>query len=60
MHTWYHLRLDPNLDSLRGMPEFDSLYQRVRTDLAEQAMHVQSFKAGGELAYLHRRRSLPR
>jgi TolB-like protein/Flp pilus assembly protein TadD len=47
--AWYHLEQDPNMDAIRGEPEFDKLYQVVKADLAKQTKRVQDLKASGEL-----------
>ena len=47
--VWYFLEYDPNLDSIRGEPEFQQLYAEVKFDLVAQAKRVQELKASGEL-----------
>ncbi len=47
---WYYLGHDPNLDSIRGEPEFQRLYTELQNDLAAQALRVQDLKASGELS----------
>ena len=47
--SWYYLEQDPNLDAIRGEPEFDKLHQVVKVDLAKQTKRVQDLKASGEL-----------
>ncbi len=47
---WYHLGHDPNLDSIRGEPEFQRLFTELQNDLAAQALRVQDLKASGELS----------
>ena len=49
LHTWYYLDLDPNLDSIRGMPEFAEIAAIVEADLKEQAERVKELEASGEL-----------
>ena len=49
-NTWYYLDMDPNLDSIRGAPEFAEINAFVKADLAEQAERVRELKASGELA----------
>ena len=48
--VWYHMDMDPNLDSIRGTAEFDRLHEIVRADLDAQAQQVRDMKASGELA----------
>ncbi len=55
-HTWYYLDLDPNLESIRGTPEFARLNALVKADLERQAARVKELKASGELASLGRER----
>lgn len=47
--VWFYLERDPNLDSIRGEPEFQRLHAELRADLAAQARHVQELRASGEL-----------
>lgn len=49
LFAWFYLEYDPNLEAIRGQPEFDKLYQVVKADMAEQAKRVQELKASGEL-----------
>ena len=49
-HVWYHMDIDPNLDSIRGTAEFDELHSILQADLDAQAEHVREMKASGELA----------
>ena len=48
--TWYYLRTDPNLDSIRNEPEFQRLRDVVEEDLSLQAKRMQELEASGELA----------
>lgn len=48
--VWYHMDMDPNLDSIRGTTEFDELNAILRADLDAQAQNVRDMKASGELA----------
>jgi hypothetical protein len=48
--------LDPNLESIRGTPEFARLNALVKADLERQAARVKELKASGELASLGRER----
>ena len=50
LHTWYHLDLDPNLESIRGTPEFAEISALVKADLERQAERVRELEASGELA----------
>ena len=50
LHTWYYLDMDPNLESIRGTPEFARLNAFVKADLETQAERVRELKASGELA----------
>lgn len=50
LHTWYHLDLDPNLESIRGTPEFAEINALVKADLEQQAERVRELEASGELA----------
>lgn len=47
--TWYYLDLSPNLASLRGLPKFERLRERVRLDLEQQARRVQAMADSGDL-----------
>ena len=49
LHTWYHMDLDPNLDSIRGTSEFDELHATLVADLEAQARNVRDMRASGEL-----------
>jgi TolB-like protein/Tfp pilus assembly protein PilF len=49
LHTWYYLDMDPNLESIRGTPEFAQLDAFVKADLEKQAERVRELKASGEL-----------
>ena len=48
--AWLNMEYDPNLDSIRGKPEFQRLYTELQIDLAAQAEHVQDLTASGELS----------
>jgi TolB-like protein/Tfp pilus assembly protein PilF len=52
LHTWYYLDIDPNLDSIRGTPEFAEINAIVKADLARQAERVKELESSGELAML--------
>jgi hypothetical protein len=47
---WYYLKLDKNLDSIRDEPEFHAMVKEIETDMAEQLVRVQKWRANGELA----------
>jgi TolB-like protein/tetratricopeptide (TPR) repeat protein len=47
--TWFQLKHDPNLDSIRHYPEFQQLYAKLQIDLDVQVNRVQNMKASGEL-----------
>jgi TolB-like protein/tetratricopeptide (TPR) repeat protein len=49
LHTWYYLDLDPNLEPIRGTPEFAAIDAIVEADLARQAERVRELEASGEL-----------
>lgn len=46
--TWYYLDLDPNLESIRGLPDFIAIREEIRADLAAQAVRLDELKASGE------------
>ncbi len=56
LHTWYHLDLDPNLEPIRGTPEFAEISTLVRADLERQAERVRELEASGELGLADRTR----
>ena len=47
--VWYYLQYDPNLDSIRDLPEFRQLYDELQADLATQAKRVEDLRSSGEL-----------
>ena len=47
--TWYHLKIDPNLESIRHEPEFQALREKVETELAAQAQRMRELRASGDL-----------
>ena len=47
---WYYLNHDKNLDSLRGLPEFQAMVKEIETDMAEQLARVHEADAKGEIA----------
>ena len=46
----YFFYVDPNLDSIRGEPEFQVLLQYVKDDMASQLKRTREMEANGELA----------
>lgn len=50
--TWFYLEIDPNVDSLRELPRFTTLYADLKADLAEQAKNIRALKESGEIAPL--------
>jgi hypothetical protein len=49
---WYFLEQDPNFDSIRDYPEFQSITQRIRDDMSRQLGRIREMEANGELAPL--------
>lgn len=47
--SWVLLDYDPNLDSIRGDPEFQRLRQHIRDDMAAQARRAEQLRASGDL-----------
>lgn len=47
--SWFYLDHDPNLDSIRGEPEFQRLRQIIRDDMAAQALRAEQLRASGDL-----------
>ena len=47
--SWLYLTRDPNLDTIRDLPEFQRLYASLQEDLESQAKRVQDLRASGEL-----------
>jgi TolB-like protein/DNA-binding winged helix-turn-helix (wHTH) protein/Flp pilus assembly protein TadD len=48
-YWWYIFEHEPNLESLRGEPEFQSMLDEVRADMAAQLEHVREMERNGEL-----------
>ena len=49
-YSWYYFEHDTNLDSIRQEPEFQAMWDEVKTDMAEQLTRLQEREANGELA----------
>lgn len=47
--AWYYLDHDPNLESIRRLPEFQRIRDRVRADMEQQAARVRDLMASGDL-----------
>jgi tetratricopeptide (TPR) repeat protein len=47
--SWYYLDHSPNLESIRGDPEFQRLRRRIREDMAVQAIRAEELRASGDL-----------
>jgi tetratricopeptide (TPR) repeat protein len=47
---WYHLKLDPNLESLHDEPEFQAMVKEIEADMAAQLARVREMERNGELA----------
>jgi tetratricopeptide (TPR) repeat protein len=46
---WYHLKLDPTLDSLHDEPEYQAMVAEIEADMAEQLTRVREMERNGEL-----------
>jgi tetratricopeptide (TPR) repeat protein len=46
---WYIFEHEPNLESLRGEPEFQAIWEALRADMAEQLARVREMEKNGEL-----------
>ena len=46
---WIFLELDPALDPLRDDPEFQSIVETIRADMAAQRQQLDQMRANGEL-----------
>jgi TolB-like protein len=49
-YSWYYFEHDANLDSIRQEPEFQAMWDEVKTDMAEQLVRLHEWEANGELA----------
>ena len=47
---WFSLGLDPSLDSIRDEPEFQTIVDEIKADMAAQLERVRAMDANGELA----------
>ena len=41
---WYHFELDPNFDSLRGLPAFDELHRQAKSLIDAEASEAESLR----------------
>ena len=46
---WHHLEINPNLDSIRDEPAFQSMVQEIRADMATQLERVRTMEPTGEV-----------
>jgi TolB-like protein/Tfp pilus assembly protein PilF len=46
---WYHLKYDPNLESLHDEPEFQAMVAEIEADMAAQLARVREMERNGEL-----------
>ena len=46
---WYYLQHDPNLDSIRGEPEFQRALAEIRADVSTQMGHIKEMEQSGEM-----------
>ncbi len=46
---WYFLERNPNLESLRGEPEFQAMVAEIEADMAAQLERVREMERNGEL-----------
>jgi tetratricopeptide (TPR) repeat protein len=47
---WYYLRHDPNLDSIRGEPEFQRIVSEIEADMSAQMQKIREMENRGEIA----------
>ena len=47
---WYYLRHDPNLDSIRGEPEFQRIVSEIEADMSAQMQQIREMEKRGEIA----------
>jgi len=46
---WYYLQREPNLESLHGEPEFQTMVAEIEADMAAQLARVREVERNGEL-----------
>jgi tetratricopeptide (TPR) repeat protein len=46
---WYYLQHDPNLDTIRGEPEFQAVLAEIEADVADQMQRVREMERNGEI-----------
>lgn len=46
---WFYLEIDPSLDSIRKEPEFQSMLQKIREDMASQRERLKELQATGQI-----------
>lgn len=46
---WYYLHHDPNLDSIRGEPEFQSIVSEIEADMSAQLQQIRDMEQSGEI-----------
>jgi TolB-like protein/Tfp pilus assembly protein PilF len=46
---WYYLQYDPNLNSIRGEPEFQIVVAEIRADMASQMQRIREMEQSGEI-----------
>jgi hypothetical protein len=51
---WYYLQQDPNFDTVRNTPEFQSITAELESDIDQQLARVREMEQSGDLAILLR------
>jgi len=46
---WYYLEQDPNFDSIRDEPDFQTIVEEVRADMAVELEKIRALERSGEL-----------
>ena len=46
---WFYLQHDPNLESISSRPEFQTMVEEIKADMAAQLERVRAMEASGEL-----------
>jgi tetratricopeptide (TPR) repeat protein len=46
---WYYLQHDPNLDIIRGEPEFQAVVAEIEADVAAQMQQIREMERNGEI-----------